>query len=141
MEKTELYSKKLTHGSRTYFFDINRSEKNEIYFKISESNKHAGFEHQRIMVFEEVMPEFAEAFWDCMTTFQKLKKGDIKAEKVDYYSKIRETFANAYVPWTQDDDDKLIFMHSEGFKVNELSKIFQRNEGAIESRIKHLEIR
>jgi len=142
MEKTELYSKKLSKGSRTYFFDIKQSEKNDLYFTITESNKRErNYEKQRVMVFEEHVPEFVDAFWDCLTTLQKLKKekiDNVKNEDVNYYSQIRETYPKAYTPWTKDEDNKLIFLLSEGFKINELSKIFQRNEGAIESRVRKL---
>ena len=48
---------------------------------------------------------------------------------------------NAYNPWTKEDDDKLELLFCEGKTTNELSEIFSRNKGAINSRIKKLELK
>ncbi|MEG2612970.1 MAG: hypothetical protein RR971_05720, partial [Alistipes sp.] len=47
---------------------------------------------------------------------------------------------NAYKPWTHEDDDRLEQLFCEGKNTKELSAIFQRNRGAITSRIKKLEL-
>lgn len=47
---------------------------------------------------------------------------------------------NAYMPWTQEDDDKLEQLFCEGKTTQELSDIFQRKQGAIRSRVKKLEL-
>lgn len=63
MGNKEIYSDKLTKGRRTYYFDINRSEKGDLYLKVSESKKtSSGFEHHRLMVFEEDIKDFVEIF-------------------------------------------------------------------------------
>lgn len=48
---------------------------------------------------------------------------------------------NAYMPWTQEDDDKLERLFCEGKTTKELSGIFQRKQGAIRSRVKKLELK
>ena len=48
---------------------------------------------------------------------------------------------NAYEKWTIEDDEKLEILFCEGKKVKELSEIFKRNNGAIRSRIKKLELK
>ncbi len=46
MADNEIYSDKITKGTRTYFFDIKKSENGDLYLKISESKKTSdGFEH------------------------------------------------------------------------------------------------
>ncbi len=47
---------------------------------------------------------------------------------------------NAYMPWMQEDDDKLEQLFCEGKTTKELSEIFQRKQGAIRSRVKKLEL-
>jgi ATP-dependent exoDNAse (exonuclease V) beta subunit len=66
-----------------------------------------------------------------------------KEEKEKSYSvdEIRKTHAQAYQPWTHEDDDKLELYYCEGKIVKELAEIFGRNEGAINSRIKKLELK
>lgn len=62
------------------------------------------------------------------------KKAYTKAEK-------QQAHKNAYERWSTEDDEKLELLFCEGKTVKELSAIFARNEGAIESRIKKLELR
>jgi DNA-directed RNA polymerase specialized sigma24 family protein len=45
------------------------------------------------------------------------------------------------LPWTAEDDNKLELLFCEGKKVKELAEIFGRNTGAINSRIKKLELK
>lgn len=47
---------------------------------------------------------------------------------------------NAYMPWTQEDEDKLEQLFCEGKTTQELSDIFQRKQSAICSRVKKLEL-
>ena len=54
---------------------------------------------------------------------------------------LKEKFDHAYQPWTQEEDDKLELPWCEKKTVKQLSEILQRNEGAIRSRIKKLELK
>ena len=53
----------------------------------------------------------------------------------------KEKFANAYKPWTDEEDIKLTELFCEGKKPKEISEILQRNTGAINSRIEKLELK
>jgi len=75
MEHTELYTQKLIRGKRSYFFDIKQTEQKDFYLTIRESKKTVdGFEHHRIMVFEEDMEGFTDAFRQCLIEYRKLKE-------------------------------------------------------------------
>ncbi|CAG0999237.1 hypothetical protein FLAV_02834 [Flavobacteriales bacterium] len=138
----DLYSDKLTKGRRTYFFDISKSEKDDLYLKVSESKKtESGFEHHRLIVFEEDIKDFTEAFQKALTKFKELKEPKQTDGKAYSVEKIREAHKQAYLPWTPEDDSKLELLFCEGKKVKELAQIFGRNDGAISSRIKKLELK
>ena len=140
MNDNEIYSNKITKGSRTYFFDIKKSEKGDLYLKISESKKtQSGYEHHRLMVFDEDLKDFVEALKKSLTKFKELKEP--KDGKTYSVEKIRETHQQAYLPWTAEDDNKLELLFCEGKKAKELAEIFGRNVGAINSRIKKLELK
>ena len=142
MNDNEIYSDKIVKGSRTYFFDIKRSESGDLYLKVSESKKTAsGFEHHRLMVFDEDLKDFVEALKRSLTKFKELKAPKQTDDKAYSVEKIRETYQQAYMPWTVEDDNKLELLFCEGKKVKELSEIFGRNSGAINSRIKKLELK
>lgn len=76
-----MYSDKFTRGARSYFFDIKKTGKGEPYLVISESKKTSnGFEHHRLMVFEEDIHDFREAIWRSLDVFKHLKN-TLKSEK------------------------------------------------------------
>ena len=139
----ELFSKKITRGSRTYFFDIKKSEKNSFYLKITESKKtNSEFEHYHIIIFEEDILDIAEMFEVVLEKFKDLKESAVIADNKSYdLNKIRQIHPNAYEPWTAGDDLNLEKLFCEGKSIKELSAIFGRQKGALTSRIKKLQLR
>ncbi len=142
MSDNEIYSDKITKGSRTYFFDIKKSENGVLYLKISESKKtESGYEHHRLMVFDEDLKDFLETLKKSLTKYKELKEPKQANGKTYSVEKIREIHQKAYLPWTAEDDNKLELLFCEGKKAKELAEIFGRNVGAINSRIKKLEFK
>lgn len=56
----------------------------------------------------------------------------------DYVEKARLKDRNAYMPWNNEDDLKLIELYLQGTTINELCEYFGRNSGAITARIQKL---
>jgi hypothetical protein len=48
---------------------------------------------------------------------------------------VRKTYKKAYEKWTKEEDDLLVKLHNAGFKVPDLAEQFERNQGAIRSRL------
>ena len=46
--------------------------------------------------------------------------------------------ANAYAPWSDEEDNTLGFLYHQGKTVKELALILQRNEGSIRSRLRKI---
>ncbi|MGB3453286.1 MAG: DUF3276 family protein [Moheibacter sp.] len=143
MENKEIYTDKLIKGNRTYFFDIKQAENKSYYLKISE-NKQAGDDWERfhIMIFEEDFEDFEKSFLNFISKAKELKNNEnISTEKAYSMEEIRKTHKSAYLPWTKNDDEKLERLYCEGKNIKQLSAIFGRNEGAIRSRIRKLELK
>lgn len=51
---------------------------------------------------------------------------------------LRQEHGNAYLPWEKEADKYLIRLYNEGKSIKELAEIFERNNGAIRSRLKKL---
>jgi len=69
---SEIFSSKISKGSRTYFFDIKINERGDHYLTITESKKSGNdFERRRIMVFEEDIQDFEDAFQKILVQFKK----------------------------------------------------------------------
>jgi hypothetical protein len=64
-----------------------------------------------------------------------------RAEKAYNIDDKRKKHSNAYQPWTTEDDDKLERLFSDSTGMKQLCEEFGRNKGAIESRIKKLELK
>lgn len=57
----EIFTEEVPAGRRTYFFDVKLNKDNQKYLKITESKRtDHGYEHRRIMIFEEHFTEFFE---------------------------------------------------------------------------------
>lgn len=67
---------------------------------------------------------------------RKTSSGGSWTEKL---AKMRDQYPNAYKPWPEDDDTKLLGLFEEGKGVKELCAVFLRHPGSIKSRLrKHL---
>lgn len=61
-----------------------------------------------------------------------------KQELKKTIKQIKEDYPNAYSAWSKNDDIKLSRLLKEGKSIKELSDIFERTEGAIESRVEKI---
>lgn len=59
-------------------------------------------------------------------------------KELSYMDKQKQLHANAYAPWTDEEENTLRFLYRQGKTVKELSLILQRNEGAIRSRLRKI---
>jgi len=64
----------------------------------------------------------------------------ISIEKTYSVEAVRQHHKDAYRPWTPELDSELTIMYCEGVPVNEMAKHFARTQGAINKRIKKLEL-
>lgn len=130
--RKELVSERVAAGSRTYFFDVKQATDGTKYLVISESRQTGEqWEHDRVMVFDEHLGAFIEAFEKVAEVLRARKK----TYSVDA---IRKNHPRAYKAWSSDDDKRLKSRYAEGFTIPELATVFQRKEGAIRSRLQKL---
>lgn len=64
--------------------------------------------------------------------------GKNNQQKSNYLVEARKLHKQAYAKWTDEADEKLAHLFKEGKTVKELMAIFERNRGAIDSRLKKL---
>ena len=56
----------------------------------------------------------------------------------NHMKELKEKYPNAYKIWSKEDDAELLRLHKEGVELKVLSETFQRNIGAIRSRLEKL---
>lgn len=134
----DIQSIKVAAGKRTYFIDVKQTREGATYLKISESKRldNGEYERHRIMIFEDDINNIVEALRTVLPHFKTYKKPVTKSKM----EQTKEKFSNAYKPWTEEEDVNLTKLFCEGKKPKELSEIFQRNIGAINSRIDKLDL-
>ena len=65
----DIFSRRMRAGSRTYFFDVKVNSREDKYLVITESRKTGPdlYQHDRVMVFEENMPNFFYHLYEALT--------------------------------------------------------------------------
>ena len=59
-------------------------------------------------------------------------------KELSYMHRQKQLHANAYAPWSDEEDNTLGFLYHRGKTVKELARILQRNEGSIRSRLRKI---
>ena len=76
--RTEIFSKAVKAGKRTYFFDVKATKKNEFYLTITESKKRMDedgkffFEKHKIFLYREDFDKFTEGFKEVVDHIKKI---------------------------------------------------------------------
>ncbi|GAF78221.1 unnamed protein product, partial [marine sediment metagenome] len=68
---------------------------------------------------------------------EKAKAIDLKTFSL---SKIRQRYPRAYEKWTDEESTRLTHKYNEGLNIEELAEMFQRQPGAIRSRLQKLRL-
>ena len=131
--REELFSTNVAGGSRTYFFDVKESVNGDKYLTISESRKdgEGGFEHGRVMVYEEYIDQFLNGVKQAI---QFMTVG----EKAYAVGQIRRWHPKAYARWTEEEDCSLREAWEQGKVIGDLAGQFGRQPGAIQSCLRKL---
>ena len=126
-------------GKRIYFIDLKNNENGDQYLKLTESKliKEGEFERHSILIEKEFIQELSVKLLDTLHHFENGKPIEEVISK-SHMEQLKEKYANAYKPWEPDEDERLSELFKAEKSIRELSEIFQRNEGAIESRLKKL---
>ena len=130
----DLFNVQMSSHSGEVYFDI-KKDAQEDYLKITQSKYTGNNERRREKIFiaRSELIEFRDAinkaidYWNLETREKSVKK-------------VRKTelAGNAYLPWEKEADEYLMSLYKEGKSIKELAEIFERQRGAIRSRLKKL---
>ena len=69
----EVYSGRLSAGTRTYFFNVKENRHGDLFLNLVESKKHGeiGFERHQVVIFEEEMEAFTAEFEKAVSFMKK----------------------------------------------------------------------
>lgn len=141
MQYKELLTDRTAEGDRIYSFEVHGSESGELYMLISEDKECNDSKGKNtLLIRESDINEFKRAFSRVVKKLREISKPS-KEKKTYNLEEIRQHYPQAYRPWSVEDDEKLEALFCEGKTRKQLAAIFERNVGAINSRIKRLELR
>lgn len=139
---------------RSYSFNINQNPNKNLSLKITEQVQTAfGVEQREINVIAADLADFIDKLIDSFVACKALLKQQqptqvtafvaparvpVKSYSVD---EKRQVHQQAYAPWTPADDDRLKELVANKKSVSAITVLLQRNEGAINSRIKKLALK
>lgn len=90
----------------------------------------------------QITPDEIQKLAGCLFAFKKKKypqppKPDSSKQAGDsYMSKQKEKHANAYQPWTAEDEERMKKLRDMGLSPKEIGEQLGRNEGSITSRLR-----
>ncbi|MCL5278557.1 MAG: DUF3276 family protein [Planctomycetes bacterium] len=152
--RRELFTERVTAGSRTYLFDVKESTDGTRYLVISELRQNTSRQaHHRLMIFQEHFAAYNQGYgkamrflgiggkwWRLALRLRSRNTMHLPGAKGKAYSvdEKRQTHPNAYKKWTPENDQQLRKEFAGGANISELAELFQREESAIQSRLKRL---
>lgn len=130
---------RLSNHSGDLFFELKENNE-EQYLQITQSKKigFGNFRREEIFIDRSELLQFRDAINKAIEYWSLEIKEGKKTEKKYSIEKKRQEHGNAYLPWEKEADEYLIRLYEEGKSIKELTEIFERNNGAIRSRLKKL---
>lgn len=130
---------RLSSHSGDLFFDLKENNE-EQYLKITQSKNigSGNFRREKIFIDRSELLQFRDAINKAIEYWSLETKKENKPEKKYSLEEKRQEYGNAYLPWEKEADEYLIRLYEEGKSIKELTEIFERNNGAIRSRLKKL---
>ncbi|MEM9822824.1 MAG: DUF3276 family protein [Bacteroidota bacterium] len=135
MERKALYTEQVKSGNRNFYFDIKTTEKGASFLAITITKRleENNYERSQLIVFENEVEKFGEAFLRAMVNFRKTGREAM-------IEKARQQHPRAFEPWAKEEEQTLELMFNEERSMEEMMDHFQRNEAAIKARIAKLEL-
>ena len=121
--REDAFSRKVVDGSRTHFVEVKRNEHGS-YLALTELDGRG--DRRRLIVSAERAPAYLRELQDAVSELER--EADRPLE------------GRAYQPWSKDEDGRLRYEADAGLTVNQMANLHDRNRGAINSRLKKLEI-
>lgn len=130
-----MHTEQVKSGSRTFYFDIKKTERGSNFLSITVTKKleEDNYERSQLIVFENEIEDFGAAFLRSMINYRKTDR-EVLIEAA------RKQHPRAFEPWPKKDDEELEVMYGEEKPIEEIANYFQRNESAIRARIVKLEL-
>ena len=97
-KNSEVYSKVVRAGKRTYFFDVKSTKGNELYLTLTESKKtfvdgRESYQKHKIFLYKEDFDKFQEGLTDVLEKITELNAtGDYKTESESHAESNSESF-------------------------------------------------
>ncbi len=121
--RADVSTRKVVDGSRTHFIEVKQNDSGH-YLTLTELGREG--ERKRVLVGAPNARAFLSELQDAVAELEKL--ADRPLDK------------RSYQPWSAEEDGRLRREFDRGVPIAEMAESHKRNEGAIRSRLKKLQI-
>lgn len=121
--REDVSTRKVVDGSRTHFIEVKRNE-HGLFLALTELDSQG--DRRRIIVSPNRAAEYLRELQDAVSELE----GEAD----------RPLEGRAYQPWTDEEDERLRLEVGAELTVVQMAKLHERNTGAINSRLKKLDI-
>jgi hypothetical protein len=135
----------ISSKDKSFLFELKEDAEGLQFLQITEMRHTAtGTENHVVIVGSEDLGLFEAALKKTIkfANYPKKKHGSNKEDtKSNRFNEVRKAHKRAYMPWDEEEDDELTEMYCSGATVQEIAEHLGRNKGAINSRIKKIELK
>lgn len=105
---SEVYSKVVRAGKRTYFFDVKSTKSNDLYLTVTESKKttvdgRESYQKHKIFLYKEDFEKFQEGLADALDMIHSIKNGESDDSNHSRFIENEETSVDEYSEVSFDD--------------------------------------
>ena len=105
---SEVYSKVVRAGKRTYFFDVKSTKSNDLYLTVTESKKttvdgRESYQKHKLFLYKEDFEKFQNGLTDALDMIQSIKSGESDDSNHSRYVEKEETPIDEYSEVSFDD--------------------------------------
>ncbi len=118
--RSDLFSKSIRAGKRTYFFDVKSTKGNDLYMTITESkrrfddNGNPQFEKHKLFLYREDFNKFLDGLHETMERIDAIVDSDRYDDNFETHDKQQEVaFTNNSASEQNDDDSTKVFTNIE----------------------------
>lgn len=128
----------LSPDRQDYFRQYSKEHKTPVYLLLGIGDIPADPDNLHFVPLSETISTDSLLRGRINTVDDILKHVLLPQQKPNYILEQRALYANAYRPWSTEDDWQLAKRYNEGKTITELMALFQRNRGGIQSRLHKL---
>lgn len=132
-QKQAIWSERVSAGGSGYFLDVKEASNGRVFLSMAQSRRldENNWKQERIVVFENGLESFRKAILSALDVMDREADERRRAD----LDEVRRIHPKAFEKWSDEDDELLRRLSSEGCSVEEIASKLGRTERAVRMRL------